>query len=247
MKIVVTGGSGGLGREIMTTLVERGSPGVPASRRTGVDLATGEGLTGVLAGVDIIIHAASHPLRYRQVDLEGTRRMIKVLAELGRRPHIVYVSIVGCDRIRYPYYRAKCACELVLHRSGLPVTIIRATQFHPLVRSLCRAVTLGPVAIVPRAFTFQPCDPRWVAEQITDCALGAPPSGLTRANDLAGPERVTLSEALEKLVLRENRPMPKVWGLPTVGATLKGFAAGGNLPDEQARIGGLSFSDWLGH
>ena len=78
-------------------------------------------------------------------------------------PHLIYISIVGCDRNPYPYYRAKYACELVLERSGLPVTVVRATQFHTLVAAIAGAVSHGPVALVP-PISFQSCDHRWVAE-----------------------------------------------------------------------------------
>ena len=82
-----------------------------------------------LHGAECVVHAASHRLRYRRVDLDGTRRMIKILANRPAPPHVVYISIVGCD---HPprFYRAKYACELVLERSKLPVTVVRATQFH---------------------------------------------------------------------------------------------------------------------
>ena len=120
MYVVVTGGTGGLGREVVSRLRERENRVIAASRRTGVDLRTGEGLRGVMQGAEVIVHAASHPVRYRKVDLDGTRRMIKILRARANPPHLVYVSIVGCDRNPYPYYRAKYACELVLERSGLP-------------------------------------------------------------------------------------------------------------------------------
>lgn len=180
--MVVTGGSGGLGREVMRALADLGRPALAASRRTGFDLATGAGLGHVLAHAEVVIHAATHPLRPRTVDLDGTRRMIKVLQREGPPPHLVYVSIVGCDRNPYPYYRAKHACEVALQRSGLPVTVVRATQFHSLVEAIARGATLGPIALAPK-LTFQSCDPAWVAGRLVEVALGRPPVGFLRGDD----------------------------------------------------------------
>jgi len=119
VNVVVTGGSGGLGREVVRGLRMRGATAKAASRRTGVNLATGEGLESALTGAEVIVHAATHPMKYRAVDLEGTRKIIRVLADRPDPPHLIYISIVGCDLNPYPYYRANYACELVLERSGL--------------------------------------------------------------------------------------------------------------------------------
>jgi uncharacterized protein YbjT (DUF2867 family) len=217
-----------------------------ASRRTGVDLGTGEGLNRVLQGAEVIVHAASHPMRYRKVDLDGTRRMIKILRDRPDPPHLVYVSIVGCDRNPYPYYRAKYACELVLERSGLPVTVVRATQFHTLVATLARVFGRGPVSVQPQ-MSFQPCDTLWVADRLVEAALGEPPSAYRRASDLAGPEVTTLGEAVDLLRQARGKPPSRAITLPAVGGTLKAFAAGTNLPDADAMIGGPSFREWLTH
>ena len=244
MNVVVTGGSGGLGREIMSSLRARGETATTASRRTGVDLSTGVGLRAALEDADVVVHAASHPTRYRKVDLDGTRRMIKIINERPDTPHLVYVSIVGCDRNPYPYYRAKWACEIALERSGLPVTVVRATQFHTLVETLAKILGRGPISVQPR-MAFQPCDPRWVAEEIVTIALGEPPPAYQRSSDLAGPEQIGLREAVELVRESQGSPPPRVVRLPVVGGTLSAFAWGTNLPDGRARIGGPSFTAWL--
>src|SRR4029450_13540665 len=118
----------------------------PASRRTGFDLATGVGVADTLAEANVIVHAATN-LRFRRVDLNGTRRLVQILAAAGRRPHLIYVSIVGCDLSPYPYYKTKHACEIVLRQSGLPVTVVRVTQFHTLIAALA-GVARWPVAFV---------------------------------------------------------------------------------------------------
>ncbi len=244
MRVLVTGGFGGLGTEVVRRLRQRYAEVTPVSRRTGFDLVTGAGVADAVARADVIVHAASHPLRYRAVDLDGTRRIIASALRRDVPPHLVYVSIVGCDRNPYPYYRAKYACELALTRSGLGVTVVRATQFHPLVEALAGAVTLGPVALVPR-MSFQSCDRGWVAEHLVDVAMGAPPVGYRRAVDLAGPEVVSLEDAVRRLRHRDARPVPRMLRLPVVGGALKAFAAGTNLPGPGSRTGGSSFGEWL--
>jgi uncharacterized protein YbjT (DUF2867 family) len=244
VKVVVTGGNGRLGREIMTGLRANGATATAASRRTGVDLSTGVGLRAALEDADVIVHAASHPTRYRKVVLDGARRIVKIINERPDTAHLVFVSVVGCDRNPYPYYRARWASEIALERSGLPVTVVRATQFHTLVESLARVFGRGPVSVQPR-IAFQPCDHRWLAGEIVAIALGEPPPAYQRVTDLAGPEQIGLREAVELVRESEGKPPPRVFQLPVVGGTLTAYAWGTNLPDAQARIGGPSFTSWL--
>ena len=241
---MVTGGTGGLGREVVSRLRERENRVIAASRRTGVDLRTGEGLRGVMQGAEVIVHAARHSTRYRSVDLDGTRRVIKILRDRTDPPHLVYVSIVGCDRNPYPYYRAKYASELVLERSGLPVTVVRATQFHTLVATLARVFGRGPVSVQPR-MSFQSCDHLWLADRLVETALAEPPPGYRRASDLAGPERTTLGEAVDLARRAEGRPPARAIRLPAVGGILRAFAAGANLPGPDAVIGGPGYREWF--
>ena len=245
MRIVVTGGKGRLGTEVVRKLEARGATVASASRRTGVDLASGAGLEAALQGAECVIHAATHTLRHRRVDLDGTRRMINIFAGRPAPPHVIYVSIVGCDRSPFRYYRAKYACELVLERSKLPVTVVRATQFHTLVASVARAATVGPLSFVPRGMSFQPCDHRWIAAEIADLALGPAPSGYQRAADLAGPERLSLAEAAALIRGKEAKPTPRLITFPPIGGTLRAYQAGANLPDPDAKIGGSSFREFL--
>lgn len=245
MRIVVTGGSSPLGSEVVRRLEARGATVTSASRRAGVDLATGTGLEAALDGVDCVVHAASHRLRSRRVDLDGTRRMIKILANRSAPPHVIYISIVGCDHIPLRYYRVKYACELALERSQLPVTVVRATQFHNLIEQIVRTATLSRLALVARGMSFQPCDHRWVAGELADVALGSTPTGFDRVADRAGPERVTLADAVALIRRRDGKPPPRLITLPAIGGTLRAYAAGANLPDAGAKIGGPSFREFV--
>ena len=241
--MVVTGGNGGLGSELVAQLRSGGAEVVPASRRTGFDLATGVGVADMLGDADVIVHAATN-LRFRRVDLNGTRRMVQVLTDAGRRPHVIYVSIVGCDLNPYPYYRAKHACEIVLRKSGLPVTVVRATQFHTLIAALA-GVAHWPLAIVPPNAAAQPADRRWVAQQLADIVLGPVPDGYRRAADLAGPDVITVPEAVRLVCQHHGRRIPRLISLPAVGGMLTSFAARTNLPGADVVTGGRRFADWL--
>ena len=241
--MVVTGGNGGLGSELVAELRSGGAEVVPASRRTGFDLATGVGVADMLDDADVIVHAATN-LRFRRVDLNGTRRMIQVLTDAGRRPHVIYVSIVGCDLNPYPYYRAKHACEIVLRKSGLPVTVVRATQFHTLIAALA-GVARWPLAIVPPNAAAQPADRRWVAQQLADIVLGPVPDGYRRAADLAGPDVITVPEAVRLVCQHHGRRIPRLISLPAAGGMLASFAARTNLPGADVVTGGRRFADWL--
>jgi uncharacterized protein YbjT (DUF2867 family) len=245
MRIVVLGGTGLLGAEVVRRLEAHGVTVTAASRRTGVDLATGAGLESALQRVDCVIHAAVHSLRHRTVNLDGTRRTIKILVDRPRPPHVIYPSIVGCDRSPLSYYRAKYASEMVLERSKLPVSVLRATQFHTLIARIARTATTGPLAWVPRGMSFQPCDHHWIATELAALALGPAPSGYDRAADRAGPERVSLAEVATLLRAAEGKPPPRLITIPAIGGALRAYEAGTNLPDAGTKIGGSSFREFL--
>jgi uncharacterized protein YbjT (DUF2867 family) len=170
--------------------------------------------------------------------------MVQLLKDAGRRTHLVYVSIIGCDSNPYPYYRAKYACELVLAKSGLPVTTVRATQFHDLIATVA-AFARWPLAVVPYNAASQPCERGWVAQQLTDIALGPASEGYRRATDLAGPDVIEIPEAIRIVCEHEGRRIPRLVTLPAAGGWLKSFAARTNLPGPDVVIGGKSFPEWL--
>lgn len=248
MRVLVTGGAGALGSQVVEELRRRGHEPRPASRRVGVDLATGEGLPAAVASAEAIVHCATRPLRPRVVDVGGTRRLAAEAAKAVVMPHLVYISIVGCDANPYPYYRAKAEAEEVLALSGVPATVVRATQFHSLAAAVAGALTLGPVALTLGDMAVQPVDATWVASRLVDVATGPRPEGFARATDLAGPELLTMAEVASALRRHASKGAPHVVRLPPVGGTLRAFSARSNIPGPEAQTGGLTFAQWLeGH
>lgn len=194
-----------MGRPLVRRLRERGHDvRVLSRRREGGthlgDLATGEGLAGATAGVELVVHAASDTRRFGRSDLEQTRRLLEAIGEVR---HLLYLSIVGIDVIPFGYYRRKLACEQEVVRSGLAHTILRATQFHELVAQGLRALERLPVAPLPGDFRFQSVAAVEVAARLANLldrdALG-------RAPDFGGPEVLTLDEMARAWRSQRGRP-----------------------------------------
>lgn len=245
MRIVVTGGSGDLGGRVVRELMSRGHEAVAASRRSGVDLATGVGLDEVLERADAVVHAATSNTRAQKVDVDGARRVGESLRRLGSPAHVVSISIVGCDRVPYPYYRAKLDSESALEQSGVPATIVRATQFHSLAALLGAGLRAGSLSFSLGDMRVQPVDIDWVAARLADHATGPAPSGFSRATDLAGPTAYDAHEISALVAAHDGRKPPRVVRVPPVGAVLRGFSEGAILPAAGAETGGRTFEDWL--
>jgi len=197
MDVLVTGGTGHLGQRLVGPLQGAGHTVKVMSRRgTGPggvrgDLATGLDLGTAVAGAEIVIHAASDPRGNPwEVDVAGTRRLVQAV-DRDRLQHLVYISIVGVDRIPFTYYRAKYAAEQVLLASGLPVTLLRVTQFHTFVDTLLETARRGPVLPVPMGWRLQPVDVDEVAAHIGVVAAAPPTGGVL---EFGGPEELTAAD-----------------------------------------------------
>jgi uncharacterized protein YbjT (DUF2867 family) len=181
MNILLTGASGNLGSAVLPRLVKDGHEVRPMSRRArpgwvAADLASGAGLAEAVRGVDAIVHLASSPTKTRKTDVEGTRRLLAEARAAGVR-HVLYVSIIGIDRVPLPYYRMKLAAEAVIRSGGVPFTLLRAAQFPTLIDVLLRGSSkLGPVLIDPK-LTFQPVAVEDVADRIASELADGPAGG----------------------------------------------------------------------
>ena len=233
--VLVTGGTGLLGRRVCRTLSADGhsvrvlsrtasGPPIPGAETAIGDLSTGAGLLRAVEGTTAIVHCASDPRNPRAVDVAGTERLLEVAQGAGR-PHVVYISIVGVDRIPMKYYAAKLAAEEAIARSGLPWTVLRATQFHPFVLQLLDRLTAFPVVPVPRGWRVQPVDVDEVARRLVD-AVASGPAG--RLPDLGGPEVFPVVDLVRDR-LRESPRRRPVLELPVPGAAAAALRAGANL------------------
>jgi uncharacterized protein YbjT (DUF2867 family) len=197
MTVLVSGASGQLGTVLLPRLAQAGHDVRAMSRRVrsdngwvAADLATGDGLAEAVRDVDAVVHLASAPAKGRQTDIEGTRRLIAASAQAGVR-HLLYVSIVGVDRVPLSYYRTKLAAEEVVRSGAVPWTILRVTQFYTLIDQLLRAATrLGPL-IGDRAVMARAVDLGDVAGRLVD-GLGTGPGAI---QEFGGPEVMRFDEA----------------------------------------------------
>jgi uncharacterized protein YbjT (DUF2867 family) len=250
--VLVTGATGVLGRELIAQLVALGAQ-VRGLRRQSTllggqspvewiegDLATGVGLERALEGVEIVVHSASSPsYNTYEVDVKGTERLLDH-AQHARIAHLIYPSIVGIERIPLPYYQHKLAAEALVSGSGIPWTILRATQFHTLIDARLQAAAGRRVMVLAMDFRFQPVDPAEVAERLIE-QIRKGPEG--RVHDFAGPEILSLGElARQWLSIRGLRKW--IVYRPQMGDVARGYRRGYNT-DPEATRGRIRWRHWL--
>lgn len=252
MTVLITGGTGMLGRELVEAAERAGHRVRIASRRAPpregpagrgwarMDLVGGEGISEALAGVDAVIHAASDPRRADAVDVMGTRRLVAAARAAGTA-HLIHVSIVGIDEIPFGYYQRKLEAERIIVGSGVPFSIVRATQFHGFVDMLLAAAARVPLVLpVPSSFLVQSVAVSEVAERLVGCVSAGPRA---RMPDFGGPEVLTLDEVAEQWKLARAVRKP-VMRLPVFGRTAAAFRAGRNTTPDGER-GRIKWDDWL--
>ena len=245
-KILVTGGTGSLGSLVVDRLRTTGCE-VQALSHSGHpgtiqgDLRTGEGLAQAVTGIDVIIHCASSPTNPRQVDVEGTKRLLQA-AERAGISHIIYVSIVGVDRNPfYPYYATKLEVEQMIEQASIGWTILRATQFHEFVLQLIQLLDRLPIMMMPKGFLLQPIQVGEVADRLVELALAAPAE---RVPDVGGPEIWTaadLAKAYFKAIGRRRR----IVEVPVPGKIAQAFRTGVHLCAGQ-KYGKIRWDEFLG-
>ncbi len=238
--ILVTGGTGTLGVPTVTALRAAGHWVRVLSRHTGPGLTTGDlvanvGLPAALDGAHTVVHLAT---ARKRSDVTAARNLFAA-ARRARIQHLVLISIVGVDQIPLQFYRDKVSIELLLIASGVPHTILRSAQFHPLLDMIFSAQHRLPVVLAP-TFRLQPIDTTDVAERLCELTLG-PPSG--RVADIGGPEQRPATEFARLWSAAEGvkRPVAPLW-LP--GRIFARLAAGSALiPGPPA--GGITFAEYL--
>jgi uncharacterized protein YbjT (DUF2867 family) len=243
--ILITGGTGTLGRLVIDRLRDAGRDARVLSRRRhestdGIeflpgDLLEDQGIEAAVDGAELILHLAGGP----KGDDEATRNLVRAASRAGAR-HLVYISVIGADRVPLGYFRSKLGAEQAVSQSGVPFTTLRAAQFHDWVLTVAEKMAKLPVLPVPSAIRLQPVDAGEVADRIVELACGKP-GGLVP--DLAGPKVYPMADLLRGYLgaRGKQRPMLPV-RLP--GKAGRAYRAAENLSFEGA-VGQRTWEDFL--
>jgi uncharacterized protein YbjT (DUF2867 family) len=208
------------------------------------DLATGEGIEAAVDGTEIIVHCAGSA----KGDEDKARHLVRAAAQAGAR-HLVYISVVGDDRIpiesaidraMFGYFGSKRAAERLVADSGIPWTTLHVTQVHDLMLATLQQLAKLPVIPVPSGFRFQPIDEGEVADRLVELALDRP-AGLVP--DMAGPRVYTMAE-LVRGYLRVVGKRRLIVSMPMFGKAAAAFRAGANLAPDRA-VGRRTWEDFL--
>jgi uncharacterized protein YbjT (DUF2867 family) len=244
MKIVVIGGSGLIGTKVVSMLRDRGHRVTAASPSTGVNTLTGAGLAEALADAEVVVDVANSPSFEDQAVLEffetSGRNLLAAEAVAGVRHHVA-LSVVGTDRLLASgYFRAKLAQENLIKASGIPYTIVRATQFFEFVGAIAQSATDGQTVRLPPVL-MQPIVSDDVAAAVADIAVSPP---LNDTVDVAGPESIRMDDLVRKFLSarQDSRTVvtdthARYFGVPVNDQSLR--------PIGKSRVAATHFGDWL--
>jgi len=244
MKIVVIGGTGLIGSKLVANLTARGHEAVPAAPNTGVNTLTGEGLAEVLAGASVVIDVSNSPsfedtavMNFFQT---STRNLLAAEAAADVKHHVA-LSIVGTERTpEIPYFRAKLAQENLIKESGIPYSIVHATQFFEFLKGIADSATEGNTVRISHAL-IQPMAADDVASAVAEVAMAAPLNGTL---EIAGPEQFCFDDFVRRGLSARNDPREVVLDphAQYFGAELKERTL---VPAGEAQLGSTYFNDWL--
>lgn len=243
MKIVVIGGTGLIGSKVVSKLDERGHQAVAAAPNTGVNTLTGQGLAEALVGADVVVDLANSPtFDEAAIDFfETAGRNIAAAEKAAGVRHHIALSVVGTEKMGVsPYFLAKQAQEKLIRESGIPYTIIHATQFMEFLRGIGQSAVVGDAVHLSHAY-IQPMAAEDVAEAVTAVALDAPAN---RIVEIGGPEKFHLDEIIGKVMAFDGDTRPIVtdpearyFGLRLEDDSL--------IPGSDAKLGSTRFDWWL--
>lgn len=242
MRIAIAGGTGTVGRHAVEAARAAGHEAVVLSRGSGVDVLTGAGLAGALAGADAVIDVTSimslSEKKARRFFETGTRNLLAAETEAGVGHHVA-LSIVGIDGIDTAYYAAKLAQERAVAAGPVPFTIVRAAQFHEFAGQVLSQVP-GPFAVAPRTL-MRPVAAREVGAHLVRVAEGGPTG---RAQDIVGPRDETLADVARRQLAFDGIRR-RVLDVKLPGAYGAGLASGALRGGPDARQGEITFDEWL--
>lgn len=244
MKIVVIGGRGLIGSKVASKLSNEGHDVMPASRRSGVDSLTGEGLATAVAGADVLVDVADSPLFDDEPVMRffttATTNLLAAEQEAGVKHHVA-LSVVGAHNMPDSGYNtAKAAQENLIKGSGQPYSIVRATPFYEFAVGLADSATDGDVVRLPPAL-FRPIAADDVATAVARVAVGRPINGV---REIAGPEAMGMDDFVRKGLAAKGDPRQVVTDVeaPYFGAVIDDHTL---APDENATIYTTRYSDWI--
>ncbi len=243
MKVVVIGSRGRIGERLVRNLRQEDLRVVEASRRTGVDSFTGEGLDAALDGASVVIDVTNVSPENGDAAMHFFDASSRNLVEAGRRAgvrHHVVLSIVGTDGLLASgYFRGKKLQEQIAAESGMPFTILRSTQFFEFVSDVVQNGTVHDIRIAPAL--VQPIAGEDLADMLADAAFSDPFNGLI---EVAGPEQMRLNEVATEIATahEDGRRIVADMTASYFGAELDERSL---LPGPDARIARLTFDDWL--
>jgi uncharacterized protein YbjT (DUF2867 family) len=245
MKIVVIGGTGLIGSKVVEHLTEHGHEAVAASPNSGVNTITGEGLTEVLVGANVVVDVSNSP-SFADDDVlafftTSTKNLLVGEREAGVIHHVA-LSIVGAERLpNSGYLRAKVAQEKLIEESGLPYSIVRATQFFEFVGRIADEATVDGTTRLSTGL-MQPIAAADVSAAVARVAAGDPINGTL---EIGGPERLGQDELIRRGLAAKGDPRTVIGDpeAPYFGTKLTGTEL---VPlSEDAQLSTTTFGDWL--
>ncbi len=244
MKIVVNGGTGRIGSNVVQRLRERGHEVVPASPRLGINSVTGEGLADAMQGAQVVVDVSNSPSFEPASVLDfftSSTRNLLVAEDAAGVGHHVALSIVGIDRSPdNGYFAAKIAQEKLIEDGPIPYSIVRATQFMEFVDGIADAATVGNEVHMPPV-AFQPIAADDVAAAVAETAMAAPLNG---RREIAGPDRLRFDEVVRLRLASRDDPRtvvidsdaPYFGSVPTEDSL---------VPLNGATLGQIHYEEWL--
>lgn len=244
MRIVVIGGTGRIGSQVVRLLAGHGHEAVPASPASGVDTITGDGLAEVLRDTQVVVDVSNSPSFADDDVMAFFRTATTNLTEAASAAgvgHYVALSVVGCDRLpESGYLRAKAAQESLIEKSGVPYSIVRATQFMEFAEAIAGSAADGGTVRLPDA-GVRPIAAEEVAPAVARTAAGAPLGGVL---EIAGPEVFTMDAWVREVLAYRKDPRAVV---TDPAARYFGARPGkdGLVPGPGAQLGAISLAEWL--
>ena len=244
MKVVIIGGTGLIGSKVVSKLREQGHEALPAAPNTGVNTITGEGVAEALKGANVVVDVSNSPSFEDTAVLNffrtSTTNILAAEKAIGVRHHVA-LSVVGTDRLSESgYMRAKIAQENLIEQSGIPYSIIHATQFFEFIKGIADGGTVGDtVRLAP--VLIQPMAAEDVATEVAKVAVGAPINGII---EIGGPKQFRMDDLVRRYLAARGDtrsviadPKARYYGALLQERTL--------VADDNAAIGATKFEDWL--